>query len=110
MRLERRVQVLKFEGGATLEVEELVHVTEVLLVQLVIVDQSDLPLTPSYVIGKITIHSVVSPLDLRLRGHLLCRQPRLNRGMEFCEADDTAQRLVDSEKLLLSFAHKVMVG
>lgn len=79
--------MLEFEGGATLEVEELVHITEVLLVQLVIVDQSDLPLTPRYVIGKITIHSVVSPLDLSLRGHLLCWQPRFYRCMELCEAD-----------------------
>ena len=104
------MQVFQLERVTPFQIQELVDIAQILLVQLAVVGERYLPLGPSYVVGKVSVHGVVGVLDLRFRGHGK-RRKRLEEGVsELSKANLARKRLVDGEKLLLGFGHEPVVG
>ena len=63
--------MFELERNPALKIQELVHIAQILLAKLAIVRKSNLPLTPSYIIRKISINRVISFLDFSLCWHLI---------------------------------------
>ena len=85
------MQVLQLQSLTRFEIEELVDVSEILLVQLIVVGERYLPFTPCDIITEIPINRVVSLLNLLLTLDILAAAERLQTRLPELNVADFAR-------------------